>query len=128
MSSRTTPTTPLATAYLGDIRLRANDQPEAERLLTRALHLQNDMRMAWFDLGKVLSDENKNPQALAAFQKAVSLDPADPDAHYRLARLYTTLGQKEKAQQEYARTRELHAKAADTLIQKVSGGEHTPNL
>ena len=116
-----------AAAYLGDIKLRSNNQPEAERLLTRALHLQNDMRMAWFDLGKVLSDQNKNQEALAAFQKAESLDPADPDAHYRLARLYTTLGQKEKAQQEYTKTRELHTKAADTLIQKVSGGEHPSN-
>jgi len=117
-----------AAAYLGDIQLRQGNQAQAEQLLTRALALQNDMRMAWFDLGKVLSDENKNTQALAAFQKAVSLDPADPDAHYRLARLYTTLGQKGKAQVEFAKTRELHSKAADSLIQKVSGGEHAPNL
>ena len=116
-----------AAAYLGDIKLRGNDKLEAERLLTHALELQNDMRMAWLDLGKVLSEENKNQEALAAFRKAEALDPADPDAHYRLARLYTTLGHKEKAQQEYARTKELHAKATDTLIEKVSGGEHTPN-
>ena len=112
-----------ACAYLGDIKLRTNDQPEAERLLTLALRLQSDMRMAWFDLGKVLSDQNKNEQALDAFQKAETLDPTDPDAHYRLARIYTTLGQKQKANQEYTKTKELHAKAADTLIQEVSGGE-----
>lgn len=113
-----------ASAYLGDVKLRTGDKVQAEALLTRALHLQADMRMAWFDLGKLLNEENRNQEALTAFLKAESLDPTDPDAHYRLGRLYTTLGDKQMAQQEFAKTKDLHAKAADTLIEKVSGGEH----
>ena len=58
---------------------------------------------------------------LAALQHAVKLDPTQPDAHYRLARLYSQLGQKEKAAQEFAKTKELHSKTEDSLIQKVSG-------
>ncbi len=54
-------------------------------------------------------------------QHAVKLDPTQPDAHYRLARLYTLLGQKEKAAQEFAKTKELHSKTEDSLIEKVSG-------
>ena len=59
-------------------------------------------------------------------QHAVKLDPTQPDAHYRLARLYTLLGQKEKAAQEFAKTKELHSKTADSLIEKVSGEGNVP--
>jgi Tfp pilus assembly protein PilF len=51
----------------------------------------------------------------------VKLDPSQPDAHYRLARLYTLVGQKQKAAEEFAKTKELHSKTDDSLIQKVSG-------
>jgi hypothetical protein len=36
------------------------------------------------------------------------------------------LGEKEKAAQEFAKTKELHTKTEDSLIQKVSGGETAP--
>jgi thioredoxin-like negative regulator of GroEL len=61
------------------------------------------------------------PMKIAAFERAVKLDPTQPDAHYRLARLYTQVGQKQKAAREFAKTRELHSKTEDSLIQKVSG-------
>ena len=93
----------------------------AEPLLHKALQLQNEIRLAYFDLGCIYADQNKNQEAVAAFERAVKLDPTQPDAHYRLARLYTQLGQKQKAAQEFAKTKELHSKTEDSLIQKVSG-------
>jgi Tfp pilus assembly protein PilF len=62
---------------------------------------------------------------MKAFQHAIQLDPSQPDAHYRLARVYTKLGQNQKAAQELARTKELHKKTEDTLIEKVSGERPT---
>jgi Tfp pilus assembly protein PilF len=56
-----------------------------------------------------------------ALQHAVKLDPTQLDAHYRLARLYTPLGQKQNAAREFAITKELHSKTEDSLIEKVSG-------
>jgi Tfp pilus assembly protein PilF len=58
--------------------------------------------------------------ALAAFQHAEQLDPSQPDAHYRLARTYLTLGQKQKAQQEFDKTKALHSKNDESLIAKMS--------
>jgi Tfp pilus assembly protein PilF len=110
-----------AYAYLGDIALHSNDDAAAEPLLHKAVALQKDIRLAYFDLGCVYAIQRRSPEALEAFQQAIRLDPAQPDAHYRLARLYAQLGQKQKAEQEFAKTKELHKKTDDSLIQKVSG-------
>jgi tetratricopeptide (TPR) repeat protein len=112
--------------YLGDIALHANDSASAERLLKKALELQKESRLAYFDLGSIYADQGRNQEALLALQRAVTLDPTQPDAHYRLARLYSALGQKEKASREFAKTKELHSKKEESLIQKVSGEDHPP--
>jgi Tfp pilus assembly protein PilF len=85
------------------------------------MELQKDLRLAYFDLGRIYADQNKTQEAIAAFERAVKLDSTQPDAHYRLARLYTQVGQKQKAAVEFAKTKELHSKTQDLLIQKVSG-------
>jgi tetratricopeptide (TPR) repeat protein len=107
--------------YLGDIALHSNDNVTAQPLLEKSLQLQDENRLAYFDLGCIYADQKKNQEALTAFQHAVKLDPTQPDAHYRLARLYTQLGEKQKAAQEFAKTKELHNKTEESLIQKVSG-------
>jgi tetratricopeptide (TPR) repeat protein len=112
--------------YLGDIALHTNDNKAAEPLLQKALQLQDENRLAYFDLGCIYADQNKTQEAVAALLHAVQLDPTQPDAHYRLARLYTVLGQKEKAAQEFAKTKELHSKTEDSLIEKISGEGAVP--
>ena len=81
-------------------------------------------RLAHFDLGCIYADQNRNQQAVVALERAVKLDPSQPDAHYRLARVYTALGEKEKAAVEFAKTKELHAKTSDALVEKVSGANN----
>jgi Tfp pilus assembly protein PilF len=94
--------------------------------LKKALELQKESRLAYFDLGSIYADQGRNQEALLALQRAVTLDPTQPDAHYRLARLYSALGQKEKASREFAKTKELHSKKEESLIQKVSGEDRPP--
>jgi tetratricopeptide (TPR) repeat protein len=79
--------------------------------------------LAYFDLGCVYADQKRNQDALAAFLRAEKLDPSEPDAHYRLGRVYLALNEKQKADEEFAKTKSLHAKTEETLIQKVSGGD-----
>jgi Tfp pilus assembly protein PilF len=88
--------------------------------------LQTDLRGAYVDLGVIYAQQSRNTDALAAFKRAVQIDPTQPDAHYRLGRLYTVLGQKENAQIEFARTKELHSKVEDSLIEKISGDGNGP--
>jgi tetratricopeptide (TPR) repeat protein len=112
--------------YMGDIALHSNDSKGAEPLLQKALQLEPANRLAYFDLGCLYADQNRHQEALIALQHAVKLDPTQPDAHYRLGRVYTALGEKEKAAQEFAKTKELHAKTEDALVEKVSGSSSPP--
>ena len=50
--------------YLGDIALHTNDDKAAEPLLQKALQLQNESRLAYFDLGCVYADQAKTGKQL----------------------------------------------------------------
>ena len=88
------------------------------------------MRMVYLDLGKIYSDEKKNDEALAAFLKAESLDPSEPDAHYRLARsVYHAWDRSRRRTTEYAKTKDLHEQGggfADSEDIGAGGGAATP--
>lgn len=106
--------------YRGDIALHTNHSATAEPLLKKSIQLQSH-RLAYFDLGSIYADQGRNQEAVTALQRAVALDPTLPDAHYRLARVYSALGRNEKAAREFANTKELHAKEHDSLAPKISG-------
>ena len=109
-----------ALAYLGDIELKRNQPEKALPLLNKATQLRDDIRIAYVDIGAILSDQKKYPEALAALLRAEKLDPAQPDAHYRLARLYRAMGNSVAAQREFAKVSELQEKAED-MAPKMSG-------
>ena len=56
--------------YLGDIALHSNDDAAAEPLLKKAIQLQDESRLAYFDLGCVYADQNRDQEAVAALQHA----------------------------------------------------------
>ena len=86
----------------------------------KAVHLQPNIRLAYFDLGCVYARENKNADAITAFKEAERLDPTEPDAHYRLARVYLASGQKQKADAEFLKTKSLHQKEQESIIEKMA--------
>src|SRR5205814_8613489 len=100
-------------AYLGYIELKRNAPGKALPLLNNAIHLRNDIRIAYLDIGAILWEEKKYQEALVALQHAEKLDPAQPDAHYRLARLYRAMGNVVAAEREFARVSELQEKTED---------------
>jgi tetratricopeptide (TPR) repeat protein len=102
-----------ALAYLGDIELKKNSPEKALPLLVKATQLRNDIRIAYLDMGAILSDQKRYPDALAALLRAEKLDPTQADAHYRLARLYRAMGNTAAAQREFAKVNELQDKAED---------------
>jgi tetratricopeptide (TPR) repeat protein len=58
---------------------------EAERVYRGA---QKTEPLLAFNLGVVLEDLNREPDAISAYREALALDPTLADAHYNLARLY----------------------------------------
>jgi Tfp pilus assembly protein PilF len=55
-----------------------------------------------------------------ALLRAVKLDPALPDAHYQLSRLYQSVGEKASAEKELHKVQELHKKAEENLVGKMA--------
>ncbi len=61
---------------------------DALRALNKAVTLRPDLAEAWSDLGETRKAKLDERGALAAFKKAVDLDPDDPVAQYRLGAEY----------------------------------------
>jgi tetratricopeptide (TPR) repeat protein len=109
-----------ALAYLGDIEMKRNNPEAAVSLLCKATKLKDDIRIAYVDMGTIRAQQKRYDEAVAAFQQAVKLDPAQPDAHYRLAHVYHAMGKAEESQNEFAKVRELHEKADEPLASKMA--------
>ena len=115
------PTNAQAMAYLGDVELKQNDPEKALVWLNKAVQQKDDIRVAYMDLGTRCSmDRKQYPEALAAIQRAVKLDPDQPDMHFRLGRLYQAMGNASAAEQEFARFRTLHNKADEDLVKMLA--------
>ena len=115
-----------ALAYLGDIALKEDKTQEALGYLEKATRQRKDLRIAYLDLGAVLTQLKRNPEALTALQRAIALDSSQPDAHFRLGRLYQAMGENEKAAQEFAKVQQLHQKADDDVASKMPKPAEAP--
>ncbi|MGC2612579.1 MAG: tetratricopeptide repeat protein, partial [Terracidiphilus sp.] len=110
----------LALAYIGDIEWKGNRPEAAISWLKRAEGVKKDLRIVYIDLAAIYVHQKDYKDAQTALVQAVALDPALPDAHYQLARLYYTLGRVADAEKESRKVRELHEKAAEDLVGKIS--------
>jgi tetratricopeptide (TPR) repeat protein len=109
-----------ALAYLGDMEMKRNNPEAALSLLGKATKLKDDIRIAYLDMGTILAQQKRHDEAVTALQRAVALDPAQPDAHYRLAHVYHDMGKAAESEREFAKVRELHEKADDSVASKMS--------
>ena len=112
-----------AMAYLGDIELRNGNSEKALALLQKATALNGNLRLAFVNMGVILTGQKKHDEALAVLLRAERLDPAQPDVHYRLGRLYQAMGKTEQAQREMARVKELHEKDEGDLARQMVGAK-----
>ena len=106
-------------AYLGDIAMKTAHPDQALALLRKAVGLKDDTRIAYVDLGAVLTQRKQYPDAVTALQRAEQLDSTEPDAHYRLGQVYRAMGNLPAAQKEFAKVSELHQKADEPLLSKM---------
>ena len=104
-----------AIAYLADSQIKLNHPEIARPLLEKAIRLSPEMELAHLDLGIVEADAGKNDAAVRELKLAIELAPNDIKAHYRLARLYQTMGRKQEASAEFEKTKTL-TKAADETV------------
>ena len=110
----------MAMTYLGDIALKGDHADAALSLLGRATKINQDIRLAYLDLGALYLRQEKYKDAQVAFRRAVTLDPSQTDAHYQLGRLYQTLGNAAAADQEFEVVQTLYQKSEDKVAKNMA--------
>lgn len=100
--------------------MKENEPEKALPLLEKAVRLKSDLQIAYLDIGAILANQKKNSEALAALQRAEKLDPSQPEAHYRMAKIYRQMGNAAAADKEFAKVRELHEKVAGDIVHQMS--------
>ena len=85
---------------------------DPEKHLRQAAALDPKLAAAPFELGLLCEKRGRDKDAVAAYQRAVSLDTSLETAYYRLARLYRKFGQSERARLAMEQYRRAHTAAS----------------
>jgi tetratricopeptide (TPR) repeat protein len=97
------PTHLQARAYLGDCYVEMNQYEKAQAELEAAAlsSAGASSSLVHRDLGIVYAAAGRNDEAVKELLKAIALDPADVSPHWRLAKLYQSMGRKEEAKAQF---------------------------
>ena len=71
-------------------------------MLKKAIALNDRLPEAHLQLGDLYADQHLYEKSIPEYERALALNPGLSDAHYRLGTDYVHVGQKDKAQQEFA--------------------------
>jgi tetratricopeptide (TPR) repeat protein len=115
-----------AMEYLGDTLIQLNQPEKARPYLERTVKLDPTQPLAHLDLGIILSDAGDNANALHELVMAEKLKPEDVNVHWRLGRLYRTMGKKEEAKLEFDKASTLNKAADEDLYKKIANAHARP--
>jgi tetratricopeptide (TPR) repeat protein len=85
------------------------DIQEVASLLKKSIALDGSMPETHIELGNLYANQHQYEQSVPEYMYALKLDPNLSDAHYRLGIDYVHMGQKDKAQSEFAVYQTLRA-------------------
>jgi tetratricopeptide (TPR) repeat protein len=108
-----------AMVLLADANMQQGHPDGARPLLMKALTIDPSLERAHLDLGILAVDANQSQEALREFQIAAQQAPDDVSVHWRLARLYQSMGRKDEAKIEFETTNKLHKAASETVFRKL---------
>lgn len=115
-----------AMLYLADADIQMNRVSEAEPLLRQVIQIAPSLALAHLDLGIAVSESGRNEEALREYKAAEQKMPDDVNVHWRLARLYRAMGNKEAAKTEFDKASTLNKRADDDLYKKIQEGSAHP--
>lgn len=110
--------------YLAEIERRRGELTTAQQQLEKAvLDARQDARPLTA-LGEVQSEQHNYAAARKSFERAIALDPTSTVAHYHLASLLRSQGEKEEANKEMALFRKYHdQEKSEGIVGIVRQGE-----
>jgi tetratricopeptide (TPR) repeat protein len=89
----------------------ASDLDVIEALLRKSIALDGGFAETHYQLANLYADRQEYGKAVPEYERALRLNPAISDAHYRLGRYYARLGDKDRSQQEIALYQKFRAQA-----------------
>ena len=92
---------------LGNLRFAQGNSAAARSFYETTLRIDSKHKGALNNLGVLALNENEPARAVDFFQRALSLEPREPKAHYLLARALDLAGNRDQARIEAARAIEL---------------------
>jgi tetratricopeptide (TPR) repeat protein len=112
---------PFSLAFLSLAKFvrKQGDDSEALRILEEGEKLCPEAHLL-ATLGTVLASANQIPRAKVALRSAIGLDPAIPEAHYRLSLLLNAEGSREEAQAEMELFRKTKAAEPQNKVLAIS--------
>jgi tetratricopeptide (TPR) repeat protein len=78
------------------------DLETVQSLLRKAIALDPKLADAHLQMGNLYADQHDYHDSIPEYERALELNPDQPDAHYRLATDYVHVGDKDHADQEFA--------------------------
>jgi tetratricopeptide (TPR) repeat protein len=84
------------------------------------MRLNPQLELPYLDLGILDAAAGRKERALLHFKAALRLNPEDVQIHWRMARLYQSMGKKEEAKAEFAKTRSLNKAADQSVFTKIN--------
>lgn len=108
---------------LGEIHRKAARLGEAQKLFELALKSYPDFEEARLGLAGVLIAQQKPELALPHLQKAISLNPENEVAYYRLVQVHRAIGnvaEQQKALAEFQRLRNAKSQRQENLVEVLS--------
>jgi eukaryotic-like serine/threonine-protein kinase len=95
-------------SMMGVLRASEYDWKDAEREFRRALDLDPNSEQVWTNyIGYYLVPMGRLDEAIAAWKRAVELDPLSPDKHFRLGYCYRLMRQLDRAVEHFRNALEL---------------------
>ncbi len=85
------------------------DLTKVESLLKRAIVLDDSLVQAHMELGDLYAGQHRYAESVPEYERAEQLSPTLADAHYRLGTAYVHLGEKTRAEAEFAVYQKLRA-------------------
>ena len=103
-----------------------NQYSDAAPVLEQAIKLDPSLGLGHLDLGIVAANAGNDDEALREFLAAEKLIPEDVNVHWRLGRLYRSMGRKAEAKAELEKASSITKSADRELYRKMAGSQSTP--
>jgi tetratricopeptide (TPR) repeat protein len=92
---------------LGTLLVKLGRLPEAETSLQESLRCEPRLAKAHYQMGLLLEEQKKDEEAIRELRQAAEDDPAYPEPHYLLGKIYQRTGERTKAETEFENFQKL---------------------